>query len=117
MHASRTGNHHNLPNPTLSFEAKSAYWGAVATLIHAKIPLSDSMVHGDLESFYSTSWRDKSKARLIKPRSSFLPGDNLSDVALSVSRKYQPRGIPQPCRSASPEAPLCETMKWKYIKG
>jgi hypothetical protein len=38
-----------LPNPTLALEAKSAYCSAVAALIRTKIPLSDEMVHSDLE--------------------------------------------------------------------
>ncbi len=38
-----------LPNPTLSLEAKSAYWSAVTALVGTKVPLSDEMVQGDLE--------------------------------------------------------------------
>ena len=38
-----------------SREAKRAYWGAVETLLSANIPLSDDMVHDDLQSLKKLS--------------------------------------------------------------
>ena len=53
----------NLRDPTLSLEAKSAYWSAVTTLSSAKVPLSDNMVHADLEFLMKLSHPVKSRLR------------------------------------------------------